>query len=95
MWSTTISRTIAACGLVALAAVAPDSAEAQFYRGKTIIVIVNYPAGGPTDLEGRIVAQYLPAHIPGNPTVVVKNIGGASGILGSNERRREGSLRRR
>jgi tripartite-type tricarboxylate transporter receptor subunit TctC len=85
MWSTIISRTIAACGLVALAAVAPDSAEAQFYRGKTIIVIVNYPAGGPTDLEGRIVAQYLPAHIPGNPTVVVKNIGGASGILGSNE----------
>ena len=31
-------------------------------------MIVNYPAGGPTDIEGRIVAQHLPAHIPGNPT---------------------------
>src|ERR1041384_3773359 len=69
----------------ALAAAAPDSAQAQFYKGKTITMIVNYPAGGPTDLEGRIVAQHLPAHIPGNPTIVVKNVGGAGGIIGSNQ----------
>jgi hypothetical protein len=76
---------LVAFGLTALAAVTPHSAQAQFYKGKTITMIVNYPAGGPTDLEGRIVAQHLPDHIPGRPTVVVKNIGGASGILGSNE----------
>ena len=35
-------------------------------------MIINYPAGGPTDIEGRIVAQHLPAHIPGNPTIVIK-----------------------
>src|ERR1041384_7436446 len=69
----------------ALAAAAPDSAQAQFYKGKTITMIVNYPAGGPTDLEGRIVAQHLPAHIPGNPTIVVKNVGGGGGIIGSNQ----------
>ena len=51
--------------------------QAQFYKGKTITMIVNYPAGGPTDLEGRIVAQHLPSHIPGNPTIVVKNLPGA------------------
>ena len=73
-----------------LAAAADDraaagSAMAQFYKGKTITMIVNYPAGGPTDIEGRIVAQHLPAHIPGNPTVVVRNVGGAGGLIGSNQ----------
>jgi hypothetical protein len=71
--------------LLALAALVPASAQAQYYKGKTITMIVNYPPGGPTDIEGRIVAQYLPAHVPGHPTIVVKNIGGGSGLLGSNE----------
>jgi hypothetical protein len=71
-------------GLIVLT-IAPDSAQAQFYKGKTITMIVNYPAGGPTDLEGRIVALHLPAHIPGNPTIVVKNVGGAGGLIGSNQ----------
>jgi hypothetical protein len=71
--------------IFALAVVLPGSAQAQYYKGKTIIMIVNYPPGGPTDIEGRIVAQHLPDHIPGHPTIVVKNIGGGSGLLGSNE----------
>jgi len=70
---------------VILVAIVPTSAEPQFYKGKTITIIVNYPAGGPTDLEGRIVALNLPAHIPGNPTIIVKNVGGAGGIIGSNQ----------
>jgi tripartite-type tricarboxylate transporter receptor subunit TctC len=71
-------------GILVLAFLAQD-ANAQFYKGKTITMIVNYPAGGPTDLEGRIVAQHLPSHIPGNPTIVVKNVGGAGGLIGSNQ----------
>ena len=71
--------------MFALAAVLPGSAQAQYYKGKTITMIVNYPPGGPTDIEGRIVAQHLPDHIPGHPTIVVKNIGGGSGLLGSNK----------
>ena len=54
------------------------------YKGKTITMIVNYPAGGPTDIEGRIIAHHLPAHIPGKPNVIVKNMGGAGGMIGSN-----------
>jgi hypothetical protein len=81
-----MARTIwLAVGLIALAAMFPQGAEAQFYKGKTVTMIVNYPAGGPTDLEGRIVALHLPNHIPGNPTIVVKNVGGAGGIIGSNQ----------
>jgi putative tricarboxylic transport membrane protein len=79
-----MKRTMLAA-LLALAALVPASAQAQYYKGKTIIMIVNYPPGGPTDIEGRIVAQHLPDHIPGHPTIVVKNIGGGSGLLGSNE----------
>ena len=77
--------TLVAFWLIALAAMTPNSARAQLYKGKTITMIVNYPAGGPTDIEGRIVAQHLPEYIPGNPTVVVKNVGGAGGIIGSNQ----------
>lgn len=73
-----------AAGLLALV-VSPEGAQAQFYKGKTITIIVNYPAGGPTDVEGRIVAQHLPAHVPGNPTIVVRNVGGAGGLIGSNQ----------
>jgi tripartite-type tricarboxylate transporter receptor subunit TctC len=75
---------LAGAGVVVLAAVAfSDTALAQFYKGKTITMIVNYPAGGPNDIEGRIIAQHLPNHIPGKPTVVVKNVSGAGGIIGT------------
>ncbi|MEX2034727.1 MAG: hypothetical protein WEA28_06000 [Xanthobacteraceae bacterium] len=78
-------RILLAAGIAALAAtVLPGGANAQFYKGKTLTMIINYPPGGPTDIEGRIVALHLPAHIPGKPTIVVKNIGGAGGMIGSN-----------
>lgn len=76
---------LTAAGMVALAALCPADANAQFYKGKTITMIVNYPAGGPTDTEARIVTHYLPAHIPGNPTIIVRNVGGAGGIIGTNQ----------
>jgi len=77
---------LAIAGALTLAVVAPsESALAQFYKGKTVTMIINYPAGGPSDIEGRIVAQHLPAHIPGKPTIVIKNVGGAGGIIGTNQ----------
>jgi putative tricarboxylic transport membrane protein len=76
---------LVAVGLTILAAVVSNEAQAQYYKGKTITMIVNYPAGGPTDVEGRIVALHLPAHLPGKPTVVVRNVGGAGGLIGSNQ----------
>jgi tripartite-type tricarboxylate transporter receptor subunit TctC len=66
-------------------ALLPSSAGAQVFTGKTITLIVNYPPGGPTDIEGRVVALHLPDHIPGHPAVVVKNVGGGSGLLGTNQ----------
>ena len=73
-------------GLAALAAALVQAmpASAQFYRGKTITMIINYPAGGPSDIEGRIMVQYLPAHIPGNPRMIIRNVSGAGGMIGQN-----------
>src|SRR6266851_5667624 len=78
-------RMLAVAGLALLAAAGlSDDALAQLYKGKTLTMIINYPAGGPNDIEGRIIAQHLPNHIPGKPTIVVKNVTGAGGIIGTN-----------
>jgi len=66
-------------------AVGAAAAEADdFYAGKRITVLINYSAGGPTDIEGRFVMQHLQKHIPGNPEVIVKNMPGAGGLVATN-----------
>jgi tripartite-type tricarboxylate transporter receptor subunit TctC len=60
------------------------SAQAPFYQGKNITFLINFAAGGPTDIEGRIVARHLAKHIPGNPAIVVQNMPGAGGVTGLN-----------
>jgi tripartite-type tricarboxylate transporter receptor subunit TctC len=58
--------------------------EAPFYRGKTLTVLINFAVGGPTDIEGRIVARFLGKHLPGQPAVIVQNMAGAGGVTGAN-----------
>lgn len=66
-------------------AATPDvRAVEDFYRGKTVRIIVGFTAGGGFDVVGRLVARHLPKHIPGNPTVVVENMTGAGGLVASN-----------
>jgi tripartite-type tricarboxylate transporter receptor subunit TctC len=60
------------------------AAQAPFYQGKNVIFLINFAAGGPTDIEGRIVARHLAKHIPGNPTIIVQNMAGAGGVTGIN-----------
>jgi tripartite-type tricarboxylate transporter receptor subunit TctC len=58
--------------------------KAPFYQGKTLNFVINFAAGGPTDIESRIFAKHLPKHIPGQPTVTVQAMGGAGGITATN-----------
>jgi tripartite-type tricarboxylate transporter receptor subunit TctC len=53
---------------------------ADFYRGKTVRLVVGYGPGGSYDLYGRLAAEFLGRHIPGNPTIVVQNMPGAGGF---------------
>jgi tripartite-type tricarboxylate transporter receptor subunit TctC len=49
-----------------------------------LTVLINFAAGGPTDIEGRLAARFLGKHIPGQPAVVVQNMPGAGGVIGTN-----------
>lgn len=62
----------------------PLSAQESFYKGKTVRLLVNYPAGGATDVVARLVSRYLGKHLAGNPTVAVQNMPGGGGNVGAN-----------
>jgi putative tricarboxylic transport membrane protein len=55
-----------------------------FYQGKTLNIVINFAAGGPTDIESRIFARHLLRHIPGQPTITVQNMGGGGGLIAVN-----------
>jgi tripartite-type tricarboxylate transporter receptor subunit TctC len=73
-----VCRTIARSALIIVAVAAPADA-ADFYAAKTIDLVVGNAPGGGFDIYGRAIAQYLGRHIPGNPTIIVKNMPGAGG----------------
>jgi len=66
-----------------LSAAAADPV-ADFYKDKQIKIIIGNAAGGDYDIGGRILARHIGNHIPGNPTVVVQNMPGASTVTATN-----------
>ena len=60
------------------------SADDNFYKGKTIRLIVAFSAGGGYDTYSRTIERHLSKHIPGNPAIVVENMTGAGGIIHAN-----------
>ena len=65
------------CGSIAAILIAfGNAAFSQQFSGHVVTMIVNNTAGGPTDIEARIVARHLPKHIQGVRSVVVRNVGG-------------------
>ena len=84
-------RTVASRAvLVALAAlcVAVPRAEADavsdFYRGKTLNLIIGTSAGNDYDFRGRLIARHMGRHIPGEPAIVPRNMPGAGGLNAAN-----------
>lgn len=70
--------------VVAGATTAVGQGAADFYKGKQLRLIIGNPAGGDYDLGGRTLARFMSAHIPGNPSIVVQNMPGASTIVAAN-----------
>jgi tripartite-type tricarboxylate transporter receptor subunit TctC len=66
------------------AALMPQAARAQdpaaFYAGKSVELDIGYSVGGGYDLYGRLLARHLGKHIPGNPTILPKNMEGAGSL---------------
>ena len=77
-----LGTVLAVCALSA-----PASAQqsvAEFYKGKTIDIIVGYGAGGGYDLSARTLVRYMPKYLAGNPQMVVRNMPGAGSVLAAN-----------
>src|SRR6188474_3798689 len=56
-----------------------------FYQGKTITWVVGSKAGDAYDLYPRLLADYLPKYIPGNPNIIIQNVGGAASLIAANQ----------
>jgi tripartite-type tricarboxylate transporter receptor subunit TctC len=76
-------RLFVALVLAALAGASSAFAQsgADFYKDKTIRMLISHPAGGGYDLYARFFARHLPRFLPGNPTVVPQNMPGAAGVV--------------
>jgi tripartite-type tricarboxylate transporter receptor subunit TctC len=61
-----------------------ERAVADFYRGKTVRIVVGSAPGGTYDTYSRILARHMPKHLPGNPTMIVENKPGAGSMLAAN-----------
>jgi tripartite-type tricarboxylate transporter receptor subunit TctC len=74
---------VAAAAVVALIATTANAAD-QFYKGRTVQVVVGFTPGGGYDLYARVLARHLGKHLPGNPSVVPQNMPGAGSVKAAN-----------
>ena len=56
----------------------------EFYKGKSIRIVVGFSAGGGFDTYARAISRHMSKHIPGNPGVVVENMTGAGSLIAAN-----------
>ena len=86
VWGTRRGLALAVCIILGLAAVQPAVAQSveQFYRGRTVTLVVGTSPGGINDLSSRVVARHLGRFIPGNPSIIVQNVPGAGGLVTAN-----------
>ena len=72
------------CSFFLLANAAQADEVEDFYRDKRIELFISSTAGGGNDLSARLIARFLPNHIPGRPAIVPRNMPGAGGVTAAN-----------
>ena len=83
--STLAVSTLAALALAVAGAPGGAQTGADFYKGKTVSIMVGYGVGGSDDLWGRLIAMHIGDYIPGHPTVIAVNVPGAGSLLLANQ----------
>lgn len=73
-----------AAAVAGSAPAAAQNAEGDFYRGKTLTIVVGYAPGGGYDAYARLMAAHVARHIPGRPNAIVQNMPGASSMRSAN-----------
>jgi tripartite-type tricarboxylate transporter receptor subunit TctC len=86
-WDRTSARVVTTVFAILIAVFAvfqsrPSTAEsaADYFKGRTVTIIVGSSTGGGYDLNARVVAEHFRKNIANNPSVVVKNLPGAGGL---------------
>jgi tripartite-type tricarboxylate transporter receptor subunit TctC len=79
-----LSVSFAGSGLAGQAAGYDEKTVANFYRGKTVTIIVGHSPGGGFDRYARAIARHIGKYIPGNPAVLVNNMVGAGTMVSAN-----------
>ena len=83
----TLDRALAASAFFAIVVlVHPASADevADFYKGKSVTLVVGHETGTGFDIYARTLQRHLSRYIPGSPTIIVQNMVGASGLTAAN-----------
>jgi tripartite-type tricarboxylate transporter receptor subunit TctC len=82
----TVKTWLVACLVAAFAFAAPARAQSveEFYRGKSISLLIGFSVGGGYDLYARHLARFMGRHIPGKPTIVPQNMAGAGSLRAAN-----------
>src|SRR4030081_1608367 len=81
-WQAMACATLLVAGAGALPAQAQSVAD--FYRGKTVNILIGVGVGGEYDLRARLIARHIRKHIPGSPAIVPQNMTGAGGLKMTN-----------
>ena len=79
-----LALALSAAGLLLTAPVVTPAAAQDFYAGKTVTIVVGFPPGGGVDAGARLLQRHLGKFIPGNPSIVIQNMPGASGLVAAN-----------
>ena len=84
--SVTMKSVLSAALLLSLLATAPAAADpvAGFYRGKSVSMIIATSPGGDYDIRARLLARHMGRHIPGEPSIVARNMPGGVGLQAAN-----------
>ena len=77
-------RHAALCAITTILALAPPAGAdpvADFYKGRTLRIVIGYAPGGGYDIYGRLFAEMFGRYLPGNPSIVAQNMEGAGSFL--------------
>jgi len=79
-----LGAAVAFSGTVIGSGSARADAAADFYKGKTITVVVSFGAGGTYGLHARLLERHAKRHLPGSPNVIIQHMPGAGGMKAAN-----------
>jgi len=79
-----VKRLVAAGAAVLMSAGVASAQSGDFYRGRSLDLIISSSVGGGYDVLGRLVAEHMGNHIPGNPHIVARNMPSAGGLSAMN-----------